>query len=124
MFAVRGATTVENDDKDEILSATNELVSRMLEDNNINVDDIISIIFTCTRDLKSVYPSKAVRDMGIVYAGLLCFQEMYVENSMEKCIRVLMHVNGSEAQKNVSHIFLREAINLRPDLMQEFKKKY
>lgn len=124
MFAIRGATTVENDNKNEILSATDELVSKMLEKNHINNDDIISIVFTCTRDLKSVYPSQAVRDMGIVHAGLLCFQEMYVENSMEKCIRVLMHVNGNTNQENARHIFLRRAISLRPDLMQEFKKKY
>lgn len=120
MFAVRGATTVECDNKEEILSSTTELIEKMLKNNNINIEDIVSVIFTCTRDIKSSYPSVAARNLGIIHAGLLCFQEMYVEGSMEKCIRILMHVNGEKKQREVKHIFLNRAVSLRPDLMQGF----
>lgn len=120
MFAVRGATTVEYDNKEEMLASTTELIEKILESNKIKVEDIISVIFTCTRDLKSSYPSEAARNLGIIHAGLLCFQEMYVEGSMEKCIRILMHVNSEKKQSEVQHIFLNRAISLRPDLMKGF----
>jgi chorismate mutase len=124
MFSVRGAITVEVDEKEEILKAAEELLSKILKYNNIAIENIISIIFSCTRDLKSAYPSEAARNMGIKYASLLCLQEMYVEGSMEKCIRVLMYVNGEKKQNEVKHIFLRKAVELRPDLMKEFKEIY
>jgi chorismate mutase len=120
MYAVRGATTVENDKKEEILLVTTQLIEKMLESNSINIEDIISMLFTCTSDIKSSYPSVAARNLGIIYSGLLCFQEMYVEGSMKKCIRILMHVNGEKKQNEVKHIFLNRAVSLRPDLMQGF----
>jgi chorismate mutase len=124
MYAVRGATTVENDDKEEILISTTKLIETMLQSNSIIIEDIISMLFTCTRDIKSSYPSEAARNLGITHAGLLCFQEMYVEGSMEKCIRILMLVNGEIQQKDVKHIFLNRAVSLRPDLMQGFNSIY
>ncbi|WDC83818.1 chorismate mutase [Caloramator sp. mosi_1] len=107
MFAIRGATTVEKDERDQIIDETEILLKEMILRNNISIEDIISIIFTATRDLKSAYPAEAARNLGIKYAGLLCFQEMYVENSLEKCIRVLMYVNGEKHRKKLDIFFLK-----------------
>lgn len=120
MYSIRGATTIDFDNKDEIINETENLINEMIIKNNVNKDSIISIIFTATKDIKSAYPAEAARKIGIKYAGLLCFQEMYVENSLEKCIRILMLINEDKAQSDVKHIFLRKAKNLRPDLMKEF----
>lgn len=120
MFSIRGATTVECDNKREIDASVKELISTIINKNDVLIDDIVSIIFTCTLDLKSVYPAEAVREMGITHAGLLCLQEMSVENSLKRCIRVLVLVNGDRAQMEVKHVYLREAVNLRRDLLQDF----
>lgn len=120
MYSIRGATTVDFDRKDEIIKETEVLLNEMIDSNNVDIESIVSIIFTATRDIKSAYPAEAARNLGIKYAGLLCFQEMHVENSLEKCIRVLMLVNENKAQTDVNHIFLRKAKILRPDLMKEF----
>lgn len=120
MFSIRGATTIEFDTKEEIHGAVHELLLKIIEVNGINIDDIISIIFTCTDDLKAAYPAEEARNMGIIHAGLLCLCEMSVENSLRKCIRVLMMVNGDITQKDVKHIYLRNAIHLRRDILQEF----
>jgi chorismate mutase len=120
MYSVRGATTIEYDNKEEIVASTTCLIEKMIESNGVRIEDVVSMMFTCTRDIKSSYPSEAARNLGIIYSGLLCFQEMYVEGSMEKCIRILMLVNGEKKQKDVKHIFLNRAVSLRPDLMQGF----
>ena len=127
MFSVRGAITIENDNIDEVLFSTKELIKKILQMNLICKDDIISIIFSCTKDIKSAYPAQAARDIGITYAGLLCLTEMYVERSMEKCIRILMLVNGEKSQNSVKHIYLKDAVKLRPDInynLQDFNKIY
>lgn len=116
MIAVRGATTVKANTKEDILEATKELIEVIIKDNNIHVDDVISITFTATKDLDAVYPAVAARALDITAAGLLCMQEMYVEGSLKKCIRVLMQASSNRMQKDVKHIYLNEAIHLRPDL--------
>lgn len=120
MFSVRGATTAEYDTKEEIDACVKELILNIIKKNDILIDDIISIIFTCTIDLKSAYPAEAVREMGIKHAGLLCLQEMNVENSLKGCIRVLILVNKDKPQNQVRHIYLRKAVNLRRDLLKDF----
>jgi chorismate mutase len=124
MFSIRGAITVDSDNEKDIVSSTDELLKKMIKINTVNIDDIVSIVFSCTTDLKSAYPAKAARQMGILNAGLLCLQEMQVNGSMNKCIRVLMHINSETSQNNAKHIFLREAVKLRPDLKQDFDEKY
>ncbi|WP_105616083.1 chorismate mutase [Vallitalea okinawensis] len=116
MIAVRGATTVKANTKEDILEATNELIEMIIKENNMDMNDIISITFTATKDLDAVYPAVAARNLGITTAGLLCMQEMYVEKSLKKCIRVLIHASSDRMQKNVIHIYLNEAVRLRPDL--------
>lgn len=116
MYCIRGATTIEKDEKEEVLNYTEELLKKIIDANNIKIDDIISIIFSCTRDITSAYPAEAARNMGIVRAALMCLQEMYVEKSLEKCIRVLMFVDKDIKQEDAKHIYINGAKDLRKDL--------
>lgn len=115
-YAVRGATTIVEDTKDNVLEATTEMLKEIIEKNEIDVADIESIEFTATKDICTAYPAVAARGLGITKAGLMCMQEMYVEGSLQRCIRVLMRVRGDKPQASVVHIYLKEAIKLRPDL--------
>lgn len=116
LIAIRGATTVENDTKPEVLQETKDLLLLMMSENNVLIDDIISIIFTCTKDIKSVYPAVAAREVGITAAGLMCMAELDIANSLSNCIRVMMNVNTNKVQKEAKHIYLKKAKILRPDI--------
>ncbi len=116
VLAVRGATTCEVNTKNEILQNTKELVSKIVEINNIDIDDIIAVFMTMTSDLDKVYPAVAVRELGIINAGIMCYDELSIENSLKKCIRVMIQYNGRVQQKDIKHIYLKGAKNLRPDL--------
>lgn len=119
MISIRGAATVDQDNREQILSTSSSMLSKIIESNCLMIDDIISVIFTCTKDIKSTYPAVAARQMGIVSAGLMCVNEMYVESSLEKCIRVLVLANSKLQQNEVKHIYLGKAKVLRPDLSVE-----
>ena len=114
--AIRGATTVEDNTADNILEATRDLLIVNEKNNNIDRDKVISIIFTCTSDLDKAYPAKAARQLGYLNAALMCFNEMYVVGSLRKCIRVMVLYNSDMEQKDVKHIYLKDAKALRPDL--------
>ena len=114
---VRGATTVERDDADEILAATSELLEEKLKVNQIEDFDIIaSIFFTTTPDLHATFPAEGARALGMTMVPLLCFQEIPVAGRLPMCIRVMMQVNTTKSQSEVRHVYLREARSLRPDL--------
>jgi len=114
---VRGAITVEIDKAEEIVSATRELLEEILKANQIvSFDDIASIFFTTTPDLTSTFPAEAARAIGMSQVPLLCASEIAVANRMPKCIRVLMHLNTDKPQRDIAHIYLREAKRLRPDM--------
>lgn len=121
MLSIRGAITIDEDTRENVLSATRELLNEIIKSNNILIKDIVSIIFTCTDDIKSSYPAPAAREMGIVNASLMCLNEMYVIGSLRKCIRVMVLVNMEIPQKNAVHIYLRGASVLRPDLKNTHK---
>jgi len=115
---VRGATTVTSDKAELIVTATKELVLAMLEHNQINDFDLIaSIFFTTSPDLSSAFPAEAARAVGMKDVALICSREIPVEGSLEKAIRVLMHVNTSKKQSEIKHVYLRGAKKLRPDLV-------
>jgi len=114
--AIRGAITVENNNETDILTATRELLNSIIKENNISKDDVISIIFTATRDLDAVYPAVAARQIGFTDVALMCTNEMYVPGSLEKCIRVMMHVNSDKKNNELNHIYLKGAKILRPDI--------
>lgn len=114
---IRGATTVERDDADEILTATRELLEEMIRLNQIDDFDVIaSIFFTTTPDLHATFPAEGARALGMTLVPLLCFQEIPVEGRLQRCIRVLMQVNTPKGQNDMRHVYLREARSLRPDL--------
>ena len=114
---IRGATTVERDDADEILTATRELLEEMLAVNQIaDFDVIASIFFTTTPDLHATFPAEGARALGMTLVPLLCFQEIPVAGRLEKCIRVMMQVNTTKSQAEMRHVYLKGARSLRPDL--------
>ena len=116
--AGRGATTIVEDREDLILLETGKLVKQMVEVNKIHTEDIISVILSATRDIKSAFPAKAVRSIdGWKYVQVMSTHEMDVPGSLPLCIRVMMHVNSTKTQKQIEHVYLNEAIKLRPDLV-------
>lgn len=113
---VRGATTVENNDREEILRATRELLALLIRHNGIDKHDVASAFFTTTIDLDAEFPALAARQLGWCDVPLLCGHEIHVPGSLEKCIRVLIHWNTDKAQSDVHHVYHRKAERLRPDL--------
>lgn len=117
MVSIRGAITVNEDSVSDIIESTKVLLMSIIEENHLAVENIISIYFTATQDITKAYPAVAAREVGLTECSLLCGQEMYVEGSLKKCIRVMMHVESDNCQKNAKHVYLREAKKLRPDLL-------
>lgn len=113
---VRGAITVKRDDPDEILEATRELLETIMRLNDMTPDDIASVYFTTTTDLTATYPALAARQMGWHDVALLCGHEMDVPDSLPHCIRILIHWNTTKSAQEIAHVYMRQAITLRPDL--------
>ena len=88
--AIRGATTVENNDREEIIEATKEMLETIISENNIKTEDMVSVIFTITPDLDKVFPAVAARKMGIVDVPLLDMSEPEIDGALKKCIRILI----------------------------------
>lgn len=114
--AIRGATTVAIDDPLDIDEAVAELVDTITERNELAGDEIISAIFTVTTDLSSTFPAGAARAAGWTDVPLLCTTEIPVPDGMPRCIRVLIHVERAWGPRVPRHVYLREAMALRPDL--------
>ncbi|MCO6438525.1 MAG: chorismate mutase [Phycisphaerae bacterium] len=113
---VRGATTVTRNQKEEILEVTKELLSTMLEVNEIDTEDIASAWLTTTPDLYAEFPAVAARQIGWTQVPLMQSHEMSVPGMLPLCIRVLLHWNTEKTQSEIRHVYLREAARLRPDL--------
>jgi chorismate mutase len=113
---VRGATTVAENTREEILSATRQLVALMVRRNGIDRKDVASAIFTTTPDLDAEFPALAARQVGWLDVPLLCGHEMSIPGSLPRCIRVLVHWNTDLPQDAIEHIYIRDAVKLRPDL--------
>lgn len=114
--AIRGATSVEGDDAEQIAEATRELLGKIVDRNRLELDEIVSVIFTATQDLRSVFPALAAREMGWVGVPLLCASEIPVEGSLPRCLRTLVQVELHAPRPLDTHVYLRKAIALRPDL--------
>ena len=112
---VRGATTVDTNSDQAILSGTKELLEAMVAANDVQTADLASAIFTVTQDLDAAFPARAARDLGWTEVPLLCSYEIDVPGGMTKCIRVLLHWNTDRTASEVTHVYLREAERLRPD---------
>ena len=113
---IRGATTVERNTKEEIFSATRELLEVLVQRNELNTEDIASAIFTLTADLDAEFPALAARSLGWVEVPLLCTREIPVPGSLGMCIRVLLQVNTERRQSEMQHVYQRKAVTLRPDV--------
>lgn len=116
---IRGATTAVENSEEAILAVTQELLEAIVAANNVQVDDIASVIFTATPDLNRAHPARAARQLGWVHVPLLCVQEMDVIESLDCCIRVLVHWNAEVETTSVKHVYLRGAKVLRPDLVPD-----
>jgi chorismate mutase len=114
--AVRGATRVDVDDREVVLAATRELVADLMDRNELKPQDVVSIVFTATRDLTAVAPALAARQLGLHDAALICAQEMWVEGSMPRVVRLLAHVETDRPREAVVNVYLRGTEVLRGEV--------
>ncbi len=113
--AVRGATQVDADDRETVLAATRELVRTVLDRNSLVPQDVVSIVFTATRDLTAVAPALAARQLGLHDVALICAQEMWVQGSMPRVVRLLAHVETGRSRDEVVNVYLHGTDVLRAD---------
>ncbi|HKJ69902.1 MAG TPA: chorismate mutase [bacterium] len=112
---VRGATTVESNDRQEILDRTEELLRQMIESNGIEPEHVGSVIFTTTPDVNAEYPALAARKLGWYDQALLCGHEMNVPGGLQNCIRILIHWNTTKDIHEIQHTYINGAEVLRPE---------
>ena len=117
--SIRGAITVDNNTREDILDAAKELVQEAINRNEIDKDDIASIIFTLTPDLDKAFPAAGVRQLGITDVPLLDLAQPDIEGALKMCIRLMMHINTEKKNNELHHIYLKGARVLRPDLIEE-----
>ena len=115
---VRGATTVKANTREAILEETRKLLALMIRFNEIEANDVASAIFTMTMDLNAEFPALAARQLGWLDVPLLCTNEISVAGGLEKCIRILVHWNTDRSQTDITHVYVNDAIKLRPDKSQ------
>jgi len=116
---IRGAITIESDTKNHILSATKELLEAIVCANpDLKTADIASAFFTVTDDIASAHPALAARQMGWGQVPMMCAREIPVKGSLPLCIRVLIQWNTDKPQSEIKHVYLRDAVKLRPDLVR------
>ncbi len=117
---IRGAITVERNTPEDIIQATGELLQAIMDENELQPEDIASAFFTVTADLNAEFPATAARELlGWKYVPLLCAREIDVPGRLPRCIRVLVHVNTTRSQREIKHVYLREAVQLRTDLLPQ-----
>src|SRR5688572_13478403 len=113
---VRGATTIAANTREDILTATRQLLALMIRSNGIESQDVASALFSTTPDVDAEFPALAARQLGWLDVPLLCGHEMAIPGSLARCIRVLVHWNTDKTQAEIQHTYIRDAIKLRPDL--------
>jgi len=116
--AVRGATQLQADDRDEMIDAVVELLTQVLARNGLSTDDLISVVFTSTSDLTVEFPAAAARTLGIGDVPLLCAQELQIAGAMPRVVRLMAHVECARPRSQIQHVYLRGAEVLRQDLAQ------
>jgi chorismate mutase len=116
--AVRGATQIEVDDRDQILEATTELVAEVMSRNDLVPDDVISVLFTATPDLSAEFPALAARKLGFHDVPLLCASEIDVPHALPRVIRLMAHIETDRPRSEIQHVYLRGAVALRLDIAQ------
>jgi chorismate mutase len=117
---VRGAITVQENKEEEILASTKRLLDEMIQANRISPDSVASVFISVTNDVTATFPAKAIRQLeGWTYVPVMCMKEISVPNGIKLCIRIMMHVNTEVAQMDIEHVYLEEAVLLRPDLKKK-----
>ena len=114
--ALRGATTLDADTKEQVIERTSALIRTMMERNGLSKEDLVSVIFTATGDVRSEFPAAAARAIGISDVPLLCARELDIEDAVTMCIRVLMHAYIAAEPGALRHVYLERATPLRTDL--------
>jgi chorismate mutase len=114
--AARGAIFVPDPGAEAVLSSTERLLAAMLDRNAVEGEDLVSILFTATDDLRSAFPAEAARRMGLGIVPLMCAREIPVDGAMPSVIRVLMHFHSDRSLRDVVHVYLEGAEALRDDL--------
>lgn len=114
--ALRGATTVDEDTREQVFARTQALLTEMWERNDVAHDDLISILFTVTDDIRSCFPAAAAREVGLGDVPLMCAQEIPVAGAKPMCIRVLAHLETERSRQDLRHVYLEGAVSLRDDL--------
>jgi chorismate mutase len=113
---VRGATSADSNSRDDILTATRQLLALLIRINGIRPEDVGSAIFSLTRDLDAEFPALAARQLGWLDVPLLCTYEVDVPGSLRRCVRVLIHWNTDKPQHEIRHVYVKDAERLRPDI--------
>ena len=114
---IRGATTVEQDTDKDITTKTKQLIEKMIIENKIKPEQVVQILISATSDIHAAFPAKVVRTFdGWQHVPVMCMQEMDVEHGLKQCIRVMMTVQTEMRQDEVRHVYLENAVTLRPDL--------
>ncbi len=121
---IRGATTIDTDEREKVLSSTRELLEKIFEANpDLKTENIASAFFTVTGDIVSAFPALAARQIGWDQVPMMCAREIPVPDSLPLCIRVLIHWNTGKAQDSIRHVYLRGAEKLRPDIIGTSEKE-
>jgi chorismate mutase len=116
--AIRGAVQVDADEREAILEGTTELVSEVMSRNDLTPDDVISVLFTVTSDLRAEFPALAARKIGFQEVPLMCATEIPVPGALPRVVRLMMHVETSRPRREMMHVYLRGAAALRLDIAQ------
>jgi len=116
--ALRGATTLDTDTREQVLARTAELLATLMERNGLSTDDVVSLLFTATGDIVSEFPAAAVREAGISDVPMLCARELEIDgaSNVPLCVRVMAHVHTDRSRAELHHAYLRGARQLRSDL--------
>lgn len=116
MRAIRGAVCLSRDDSAEMQEAVGEMLTAILERNQITTDQVVSVLFTCTPDIHCGFPAKAAREFGFGEVPLMCAQEIDVDGALALTVRVMLHVDTDVSRADIRHVYLRGAEVLRPDV--------
>ena len=114
--ALRGATTVDDDTPEQVRQRVVSLLQAMFSRNDVDHDDVISIVFTATDDVRSLFPAAAARTIGLGDVPMLCARELDIVDSTPRCIRVLIHLDTARSRSELRHVYLEGASALRDDL--------
>lgn len=117
---IRGATTIQENTEEDILVATKAVLEEMISLNHVQPEDVSHVFISVTEEINAVFPAKVLREFsGWTYVPVMCMREVPVQNSLPKCIRVMMVVHTSIEQKDIQHVYQNEAVQLRPDLVEK-----